>query len=119
MYSIDIESFLTKNKMTAKELASFVGRSYQVVSSWRNGTKVPQKYIQKILEAGTFDTSMIIDTSEAVYIDRDVLATLKHQSETILTQSEAILSQQRTIERLIDKGGTALQDGHVGCADAG
>lgn len=119
MYVIDIKTFLIKNKLTPKELAAILGITPPVVRSWRGGVKVPQKHIQTLLDMGQFDVSMITDTSDAVYIDRDILETLKHQSETIRTQSEAILSQQKTIEQLVGEKPTARKGESAKCADVG
>lgn len=116
MYNIDVETFLVKNKMTQTGLASFLNLSQTYVSSWVNGRRrMPQKYIQTILDSERFDTSMITiaKTPDTVRVDKDVFELLKNQSETIL-------SQQRTIEVLVSQGEkVARQDEGARCADAG
>ena len=49
---------------------------------------------------------------DRVSMDREVFDLLRNQSETIL-------SQQRTIEILANKGEVARRADHAGCADVG
>lgn len=124
MYIIDLELFLIKNKMKQIDLAQYLGLTQSYVSAWVNPkrpVKMPQKHIQKILDAKCFDVSMIQEVKktrkttnpqDSVSMDREVFDLLKNQSETIL-------SQQRTIEMLAGKGESARPADHAGCADAG
>lgn len=122
MYIIDIEKFLTKNKLMRQDLAEFLGKSPSYISSIIKGrSKMPQKHVQTILDSGRFDVSMIQEAKkvrkapiplDSVSMDREVFDLLKNQSETIL-------SQQRTIEILAGKGEHAQPADRAGCADAG
>lgn len=124
MYIIDLELFLTKNKMKQIDLAQYLGLTQSYVSAWANPerrVKMPQKHIQKILDAKCFDVSMIQEVKkvrkapiplDSVSMDREVFDLLKSQSETIL-------SQQRTIEILAGKGERAQPADRAGCADVG
>ncbi len=124
MYIIDVELFLEKNKMRRIDLAQYLGLTPSYVSAWANPErreKMPQKHIQKILDAKCFDVSMIQEVKkvpkaplplDSVSMDREVFDLLKNQSETIL-------SQQRTIEMLAGKGERVQPADRAGCADAG
>lgn len=118
MYVIDIEKFLTKNKMMRQDLAEFLGKSPSYISSIIKGrSKMPQKHIQTIIDSGRFDVSMISTKSKSkpsdqVAMDREIFDLLKNQSETIL-------SQQRTIEMMAGKGGGVRPADHAECADVG
>lgn len=61
MYKIDIKEFRRKNKLTQKQFAAYLGVGQGFVSQMENGINpIPEKYIRKILDDSTVDSSMVI-----------------------------------------------------------
>lgn len=103
--------------MQQNDLADYLGLSQSFLSQIERGNRpLAQKHIRKLLEDGKFVTTMIKKKSQSVQdrvsMDREVFDLLRNQSETIL-------SQQRTIEILANKGEVARRADHAGCADVG
>lgn len=60
MYSIDLKIFRRVNKMTQQELADYLGVGQGFISQMeKNGRRVPEKYISKILSDKSKDSSMV------------------------------------------------------------
>lgn len=125
MYVIDLELFLQKNKLKQKELAEILGVTPNFISEVNKGkSKLSQTKIGMILSAGIYDTSMIQEvkknpkySGDVATIDRELLDIIK---KLLQQQGETILSQQRTIECLIEnKGGTVPVEEDVANAAVG
>ena len=102
-YIIDIEEFCLKNHLQQKDLADITGLKPTFISAIKKGnSKFPQDRIQRIIDSGKYDTSMIkvVKEEEEVAINKEVLAILASQAETIQSQQETIRSQQETIRTL-------------------
>ena len=102
-YIIDIEEFCLKNHLQQKDLAEISGLKPTFISAIKSGkSKFPQDRIQKIIDSGKYDTSMIkvIKEDDEITLNKDVLAILARQAETIQSQQETIRSQQETIRNL-------------------
>ena len=102
-YKIDIEEFLRKNNLTQTQLGDYLGIGQPQISGICHGKPIAQKHIEKILENEEWDLSMVTEDSskkkrDDVIMSREVFELLKQQTDTIL-------SQQRTIETLSNKGG--------------
>ena len=102
-YKIDIEEFLRKNNLTQTQLGDYLGIGQPQISGICHGKLIAQKHIEKILENEEWDLSMVTEDSskkkrDDVIMSREVFELLKQQTDTIL-------SQQRTIETLSNKGG--------------
>ncbi len=122
-YIIDIEEFCRKNNLKQKDLCEITGLDKSFISSIKNGrSKFPQDRIQKIIDAGKYDVSMIRTEKDPteVTINKEVLDILTRQVDTLQSQQETIRSQQMLLERLINEklSQDARQEGAAECADA-
>ncbi|WP_418980772.1 helix-turn-helix domain-containing protein [Alistipes shahii] len=134
MYSIDLKIFRRANKMTQQELADYLGVGQGFISQMeKNGRRVPEKYISKILSDKSKDSSMvqIIDSDNSnneVTMSREVfdkmsqlIDTVCSQQGTIADQQKLITEQQQTIGRLstsVESGAGVRAEGDAGCAAA-
>ena len=151
MKVFDLQSFLNDKKYTQKELAGLLSCSQAHISAVLSKKKHFTMEKLKLLESYFGDISNYITEIESpskstippsspqkynqekeVIINRDILDVLKTQSEAILSQqktiekivdetiiqSETILSQQRIIEKIIDKKINVQKEENAECAAA-
>lgn len=120
--------------MTQQELADYLGVGQGFISQMeKNGRRVPEKYISKILSDKSKDSSMvqIIDSDNSnneVTMSREVfdkisqlIDTVCSQQGTIADQQKLIIEQQQAIGRLttsVESGGVRSAE-DAGCADVG
>lgn len=106
MYIIDIKEFRRANKFTQRDLADYFGVGQAYISNIENGRdKLPEKYIRKILDDSTVDSSMVkeINPEDEVKIPRQVFDKLSQLMETISSQQGTIAEQQRMIAGMFQK----------------
>ena len=112
MYVIDLEKFLEKNNFNQKEFAELIGVNKNFISAIVKGKeKLPQKRIKALLDAGIYDTSMIIEVKKNQNLADDTV-TMREVFNSIQQLVDTINSQQRTIESQQEelktyRGGTA------------
>ena len=117
MYKIDIKEFRRKNKLTQKQFAAYLGVGQGFVSQMENGINpIPEKYIRKILDDSTVDSSMIIVESldSEVKMSREVFDKMSRLIDTVCSQQGTIAGQQDLLSKmqmLVDK---ALTPPHHG-----
>ena len=114
-YIIDIDEFCLKNHLQQKDLADITGLKPTFISAIKSGkSKFPQDRIQRIIDNGKYDTSMIkvIKDEDEIAINKDVLAIMAKQTETIQSQQETIKSQQETIRNLRQRLGESNWGGY-------
>lgn len=117
MYKIDIKEFRRKNKLTQKQLAAYLGVGQGFVSQMENGINpIPEKYIRKILDDSTVDSSMVIVESldSEVKMSREVFDKMSRLIDTVCSQQGTIAGQQDLLSKmqmLVDK---ALTPPHHG-----
>ena len=89
--------------MTQQELADYLGVGQGFISQMeKNGRRVPEKYISKILSDKSKDSSMvqIIDSDNSnneVTMSREVFDKMSQLINTVCAQQTAISKQQETI----------------------
>lgn len=127
MKTFDLQRFLKEKEYTQKELAELLSCAQPYISAILSGKKRfseekinllkkkfgnIESYIIEVDEMPNFSksNSSKYNQKEEVIISRDILDLLKMQSETIL-------SQQRTIEKMTDKKMTVRKGGNAECAD--
>ena len=117
MYKIDIKEFRRKNKLTQKQFAAYLGVGQGFVSQMENGINpIPEKYIRKILDDSTVDSSMVIVESldSEVKMSREVFDKMSRLIDTVCSQQGTIAGQQDLLSKmqmLVDK---ALTPPHHG-----
>lgn len=122
MYKIDLQTFIKKNKLTQKGLAKILGVGQPFISQIIKGkSHLSSDKIEFLLNAGEYDTSMIIEAaddipSDTVTMSREVFNSIQQLVDTISSQQRTIESQQRVIEN--SKGGTVQAEGVAVSADA-
>ncbi len=122
MYKIDLQTFIKKNKLTQKGLAKILGVGQPFISQIIKGkSHLSSEKIEFLLNAGEYDTSMIIEAaddipSDTVTMSREVFNSIQQLVDTISSQQRTIESQQRVIEN--SKGGTVQAEGVAVSADA-
>lgn len=122
MYKIDLQTFIKKNKLTQKGLAKILGVGQPFISQIIKGkSHLSSKKIEFLLNAGEYDTSMIIEAaddipSDTVTMSREVFNSIQQLVDTISSQQRTIESQQRVIEN--NKGGTVRVEEDAVSADA-
>lgn len=124
MYKIDLQTFIKKNKLTQKGLAKILGVGQPFISQIIKGkSHLSSKKIEFLLNAGEYDTSMIMEVSadetpsDAITMNREVFNSIQQLIDTISSQQRTIESQQRMIEN--SKGGSAQVEENVANADVG
>lgn len=109
MYKIDIKEFRRKNKLTQKQFAAYLGVGQGFVSQMENGINpIPEKYIRKILDDSTVDSSMVIVESldSEVKMSREVFDKMSRLIDTVCSQQGTIAGQQDLLSKmqmLVDK----------------
>lgn len=109
MYKIDIKEFRRKNKLTQKQFAAYLGVGQGFVSQMENGINpIPAKYIRKILDDSTVDSSMVIVESldSEVKMSREVFDKMSRLIDTVCSQQGTIAGQQDLLSKmqmLVDK----------------
>lgn len=109
MYKIDIKEFRRKNKLTQKQFAAYLGVGQGFVSQMENGINpIPEKYISKILDDSTVDSSMVIVESldSEVKMSREVFDKMSRLIDTVCSQQGTIAGQQDLLSKmqmLVDK----------------
>ncbi len=147
MKVFDLQRFLKEKKYTQKELAGLLSCTQPYLSAVLAGKKRFSEDRLKLIQSyfGNIDSYIteVEDTpnnpspslnkynqGEEVIINRNILDLLQAQSEAILSQqrtmekmiddkmiqSETMLSQQRTIENMVAKKTNVQEDENVGCA---
>ncbi len=122
MYKIDLQAFIKKNKLTQKGLAKILGVGQPFISQIIKGkSHLSSEKIEFLLNAGEYDTSMIIEAaddipSDTVTMSREVFNSIQQLVDTISSQQRTIESQQRVIEN--SKGGTVRVEEDAVSADA-
>ena len=122
MYKIDLQDFIKKNKLTQKGLAKILGVGQPFISQIIKGkSHLSSEKIEFLLNAGEYDTSMIIEAaddipSDTVTMSREVFNSIRQLVDTISSQQRTIESQQRVIEN--SKGGIVRAEEDVVSADA-
>lgn len=148
MKVFDLQRFLKEKKYTQKELAGLLSCTQPYLSAILSGKKQFSEeklkliisyfgdindYITEIENNPTplKSSSAKYNQTEEVIINREILNLLKSQTDAILSQqrtiekmvdekasqSDTILSQQRIIEKVLDKKRVALKEENAGCAD--
>lgn len=148
MKVFDLQRFLKEKKYTQKELAGLLSCTQPYLSAILSGKKQFSEEKLKLIISyfGDINDYMIeIENSptplnsppvkynqkEEVIINREILDLLKSQTDAILSQqrtiekmvddkasqSDTILSQQRIIEKMLDKKTAVLKEENAGCAD--
>lgn len=123
MYKIDLQAFIKKNKLTQKGLAKILGVGQPFISQIIKGkSHLSSEKIEFLLNAGEYDTSMIIESSadelpsDTVTMSREVFNSIQQLVDTISSQQRTIESQQRVIEN--SKGGYVRVEEDAVSADA-
>lgn len=123
MYKIDLQNFIKKNKLTQKGLAKILGVGQPFISQIIKGkSHLSSEKIEFLLNAGEYDTSMIMEVSaddlpsDTVTMSREVFDSIQKLIDTINSQQRTIESQQRMIENNV--GGDAQEADPAGSADA-
>ena len=122
MYKIDLQAFIKKNKLTQKGLAKILGVGQPFISQIIKGkSHLSSEKIEFLLNAGEYDTSMIIEAaddipSDTVTMSREVFNSIQQLVDTISSQQRTIESQQRVIEN--NKGGIVRVEEDAVSADA-
>lgn len=122
MYKIDLQAFIKKNKLTQKGLAKILGVGQPFISQIIKGkSHLSSEKIEFLLNAGEYDTSMIIEAaddipSDTVTMSREVFNSIQQLVDTISSQQRTIESQQRVIEN--SKGGIVRVEEDAVSADA-
>ena len=122
MYKIDLQAFIKKNKLTQKGLAKILGVGQPFISQIIKGkSHLSSEKIEFLLNAGEYDTSMIIEAaddipSDTVTMSREVFNSIQQLVDTISSQQRTIESQQRVIEN--SKGGIVRVEEDAVRADA-
>ncbi len=122
MYKIDLQTFIKKNKLTQKGLAKILGVGQPFISQIIKGkSHLSSEKIEFLLNAGEYDTSMIIEAaddipSDTVTMSREVFNSIQQLVDTISSQQRTIESQQRVIEN--NKGGIVRVEEDAVSADA-
>lgn len=123
MYKIDLQNFIKKNKLTQKGLAKILGVGQPFISQIIKGkSHLSSEKIEFLLNAGEYDTSMIMEvsaddlSSDTVTMSREVFDSIQKLIDTINSQQRTIESQQRMIENNV--GGDAQEADPAGSADA-
>ena len=122
MYKIDLQAFIKKNKLTQKGLAKILGVGQPFISQIIKGkSHLSSEKIEFLLNAGEYDTSMIVEAaddipSDTVTMSREVFNSIQQLVDTISSQQRTIESQQRVIEN--SKGGIVRAEEDVVSADA-
>lgn len=123
MYKIDLQNFIKKNKLTQKGLAKILGVGQPFISQIIKGkSHLSSEKIEFLLNAGEYDTSMIMEvsadnlSSDTVTMGREVFDSIQKLIDTINSQQRTIESQQRMIENNV--GGDAQEADPAGSADA-
>ena len=117
MYKIDIKEFRRKNKLTQKQFAAYLGVGQGFVSQMENGINpIPEKYIRKILDDSTVDSSMVIVESldSEVKMSREVFDKMSRLIDTVCSQQGTIAGQQDLLSKmqmLVDKAITPPHHG--------
>ena len=107
----------SKNKLTQKQFAAYLGVGQGFVSQMENGINpIPEKYIRKILDDSTVDSSMVIVESldSEVKMSREVFDKMSRLIDTVCSQQGTIAGQQDLLSKmqmLVDK---ALTPPHHG-----
>lgn len=120
MYKIDIKEFRRKNKLTQKQFAAYLGVGQGFVSQMENGINpIPEKYIRKILDDSTVDSSMVIVESldSEVKMSREVFDKMSRLIDTVCSQQGTIAGQQDLLSKmqmLVDKALTPPSRGKYG-----
>ena len=149
MKIFDLQRFMKDKRCTQKEMAGLLSCKQPYISAVLSGKKrfSEQKlnliasyfgnidsYITEIEEVEKESAPVLAqyNPEEEVIISHDLLDLLKSQAEAILSQqrtmekmvddkmslSETILSQQQVIEKIVNKKTIAQEDENVGCAAA-
>lgn len=103
MYKIDIKEFRRKNKLTQKQFAAYLGVGQGFVSQMENGINpIPEKYIRKILDDSTVDSSMVIVESldSEVKMSREVFDKMSRLIDTVCSQQGTIAGQQDLLSKM-------------------
>ncbi len=122
MYKIDLQTFIKKNRLTQKGLAKILGVGQPFISQIIKGkSHLSSEKIEFLLNAGEYDTSMIIEAaddipSDTVTMSREVFNSIQQLVDTISSQQRTIESQQRVIEN--NKGGIVRVEEDAVSADA-
>ena len=123
MYKIGLQNFIKKNKLTQKGLAKILGVGQPFISQIIKGkSHLSSEKIEFLLNAGEYDTSMIMEVSaddlpsDTVTMSREVFDSIQKLIDTINSQQRTIESQQRMIENNV--GGDAQEADPAGSADA-
>ena len=123
MYKIDLQNFIKKNKLTQKGLAKILGVGQPFISQIIKGkSHLSSEKIEFLLNAGEYDTSMIMEVSaddlpsDTVTMSREVFDSIQKLIDTINSQQRTIETQQRMIENNV--GGDAQEADPAGNADA-
>ena len=122
MYKIDLQAFIKKNKLTQKGLAKILGVGQPFISQIIKGkSHLSSEKIEFLLNAGEYDTSMIVEAaddipSDTVTMSREVFNSIQQLVDTISSQQRTIESQQRVIEN--SKGGIVRVEENAVSADA-
>lgn len=120
MYKIDIKEFRRKNKLTQKQFAAYLGVGQGFVSQMENGINpIPEKYIRKILDDSTVDSSMVIVESldSEVKMSHEVFDKMSRLIDTVCSQQGTIAGQQDLLSKmqmLVDKALTPPSRGKYG-----
>lgn len=109
MYKIDLKEFRRVNKMTQQDLAEYLGITQSYVANMEKGRDaIPDKYIRKILEDSSVDSTMLVVEDDDVVISRKVfdrisqlIDTVCSQQGTIAAQQQVVAEQHRTIDLLL------------------
>lgn len=148
MKVFDLQRFLNDQKYTQKELAGLLSCSQPYLSAILSGKKQFSDEKLKLIKSYFGDISNYITEIEnslppvvppttkdnqdnEVIINREIWNLLKSQSDAIVSQqrtiekivddktmqSETILSQQRIIEKVIEKKTVVQKEENAGCAD--
>ena len=111
MYRIDIKEFRRKNKLTQKQFAAYLGVGQGFVSQMENGINpIPEKYIRKILDDSTVDSSMVIVESldSEVKKSREVFDKMSRLIDTVCSQQGTLAGQQDLLSKMQMLVDTAL-----------
>lgn len=147
MKAFDLQRFLNDKKYTQKELAGLLSCSQPYLSAILWGRKQFSEEKLKLIKSYFGDISNYIteiedsssqvalpttkNNQEEVIINREILDLLKSQSNAIVSQqrtiekmvdektmqSETILSQQRIMEKVFEKKIVVQEEENAGCAD--
>ena len=97
MYKIDLQNFIKKNKLTQKGLAKILGVGQPFISQIIKGkSHLSSEKIEFLLNAGEYDTSMIMEVS-ADDLPSDTVTMSREVFDSIQKLIDTINSQQRTM----------------------